>query len=92
MRLIDADELIERAWRERLDTRECIVQMIKNAPTIKELPTYIPIQAISPIKPNNFVVDCEKGTLHLNGNTINDLHCHATTEVIIDEPKEIKHE
>ena len=43
MRLIDADELIEHAWRERLDSRELIVQMINNAPTIKEVPTKIPL-------------------------------------------------
>lgn len=34
MRLIDADELIERAYRERLDSRELIAQMIESAPTV----------------------------------------------------------
>ena len=34
MRLIDADALIERAWREKLDSRELIVQMIESAPTV----------------------------------------------------------
>ena len=43
MRLIDADELIEHAWRDKLDSRELIVEMIENAPTIKEIPTKIPI-------------------------------------------------
>lgn len=43
MRLIDADELIEHAWRDKLDSRELIVQMIATAPTIKEIPTKIPI-------------------------------------------------
>ena len=33
-RLIDADELIEHAWRDRLDSRELIAEMIENAPTI----------------------------------------------------------
>lgn len=33
-RLIDADELIERAYRLKLDSRELIVEMINNAPTI----------------------------------------------------------
>lgn len=33
-RLIDADELIERAHRERLDSRELIEQMIESAPTV----------------------------------------------------------
>ena len=42
MRLIDADELIEHAWRDRLDSRELIVEMITKAPTIKEIPTKIP--------------------------------------------------
>lgn len=36
MRLVDADELIERAYRERLDSRELIAQMIESAPTITE--------------------------------------------------------
>lgn len=34
MRLIDADELIEKATREKLDTRELIIKMIDNAPTM----------------------------------------------------------
>ena len=34
MRLIDADELIERAHRDRLDSRELIEQMIESAPTV----------------------------------------------------------
>lgn len=34
MRLIDADALIERAYRERLDSRELIAQMIETAPTV----------------------------------------------------------
>ena len=33
-RLIDADELIERAYRLKLDSRELIVKMINDAPTI----------------------------------------------------------
>lgn len=36
MRLVDADELIEKAYRERLDSRELIAQMIESAPTITE--------------------------------------------------------
>ena len=31
--LISRDELIERAWREKLDSRELIVQMIKSTPS-----------------------------------------------------------
>lgn len=35
MRLIDADELIEHAWRDKLDSRELIAEMIENAPTVE---------------------------------------------------------
>lgn len=38
MRLIDADALIERAYRERLDSRELIAQMIESAPTVDAEP------------------------------------------------------
>jgi len=34
MRLIDADELLEHAGRDRLDSRQLIFEMIENAPTI----------------------------------------------------------
>ena len=34
--LIDRDELIERAWRLNLSTRELIETMLKTAPTILE--------------------------------------------------------
>lgn len=40
MRLIDADELMEHAWRDKLDSRELIVQMIENAPTVKAISPY----------------------------------------------------
>lgn len=43
MRMIDADELMEHAWRDKLDSRELIAGMIAKAPTIKEIPTKIPI-------------------------------------------------
>lgn len=43
MRLVDADELMEHVWRDKLDSRELIAQMIETAPTIKEIPTKIPI-------------------------------------------------
>lgn len=43
MRLVDADELIEHACRDKLDSRELIVKMIEQAPTIKEISTKIPI-------------------------------------------------
>ena len=35
MRLIDADELTEMVWRERLDTRERIANLIARQPTIE---------------------------------------------------------
>ena len=34
MRLIDADELKEHVWRDRLDSRERIAEMVDRAPTI----------------------------------------------------------
>lgn len=37
MRLIDADELIEHVWRDRLDSRELIAKMVESAPTAMEL-------------------------------------------------------
>ena len=43
MRLIDADELMEHVWRDKLDSRELIAKMINNAPTVKEISTKIPI-------------------------------------------------
>lgn len=35
MRPIDADELTEMVWREKLDTRERIANLIARQPTIK---------------------------------------------------------
>lgn len=37
MRLIDADELMEHVWRDKLDSRELIAKMIDDALTIKAL-------------------------------------------------------
>lgn len=37
MRLTDKDELIEHAYRDRLDSRELIAKMIENAPTVKAI-------------------------------------------------------
>jgi len=36
MRLIDADELMEHVYRDKLDSRELIAEMVENAPTIKD--------------------------------------------------------
>ena len=43
MRLIDADELMEHVWRDKLDSRELIAEMIVKAPTVKKIPTNMPI-------------------------------------------------
>lgn len=45
MRLIDGDELLEHAYRDRLDTRERIADMIRNAPTIDYVVQKLPIRA-----------------------------------------------
>ncbi len=34
MRLIDADELMEHVYRDKLDSRESIAYMVKNAPSV----------------------------------------------------------
>ncbi len=38
MRLIDADELIEHVWRDRVDSRERIANLVESMPTIKTIP------------------------------------------------------
>jgi len=35
MRIIDADELMEHVYRDRLDSRELIAEMIRKAPTVE---------------------------------------------------------
>ena len=45
MRLIDADELMEHVGRDRLDSRELIMDMVKNAPTVKSA-SYMETDAI----------------------------------------------
>ena len=37
MRLIDATELMEHVYRDELDSRELIAQMINNAPTVRTM-------------------------------------------------------
>ena len=58
MRIIDADELIEHAWRDKLDSRELIVEMINNAPTVKEIPTKIPIDVFEKLISQEPCEDC----------------------------------
>lgn len=36
MRLIDADELMEHVYRDKLDSKELIAEMVKNVPTIED--------------------------------------------------------
>lgn len=36
MRIIDADELIEHVWRDRLDSRERIANLVESMPTVRE--------------------------------------------------------
>ena len=43
MRLIDADELLEHAGRDKLDSRELIAKMIMDAPTIRDVSVKIPL-------------------------------------------------
>ena len=49
MRTIDADELLEHVYRDKLDTREAIAEMVNRAPTVYEggltwlHPKYIPL-------------------------------------------------
>jgi len=38
MRLINADELIEHVWRDRVDSRERIAKLVESMPTIKAVP------------------------------------------------------
>ena len=40
MRLINADELMEHVWRDKLDSREAIAEMINNAPTVEMTATF----------------------------------------------------
>ena len=37
MRLIDAEELLEHIWRDKLDSRELIAHMVDYAPTIDKV-------------------------------------------------------
>lgn len=57
MRLIDADELIEHAWRDKLDSRELIAEMIEKAPTIKEIPTRISISMYEELISQKVILD-----------------------------------
>jgi hypothetical protein len=49
MRTIDADELLEHVYRDKVDTREAIAEMVNRVPTVYEggliwlQPKYIPL-------------------------------------------------
>lgn len=47
MRLIDADELMEHVWRDKLDSRELIAKMIDNMPTVAK---WIPVDVLDNIR------------------------------------------
>lgn len=57
MRPIDADELLEHVYRDRLDSRELIAAMINNAPTVvKE----------TSVRPLHFIITSE-GVTYFDG-------------------------
>ncbi len=62
MRLIDADELMEHVYRDKLDSRELIADMVNNAPTI-EPPHWIPCSERLPEKDGIYIVCFDKGHL-----------------------------
>lgn len=49
MRLIDANELMEHIWRDRLDSREAIAEMVNNAPTVRNA-TWVSVKDRMPEK------------------------------------------
>lgn len=62
MRLINADELIEHVWRDRVDSRERIANLVESMPTIKGT---IPAADVAPysIEPDGtLTVTVPKGT------------------------------
>ena len=67
MRLIDADELMEHVYRDRLDSRERIADMIRNAPTIEERKTGKWIHILTEADGNALYEcsECHKGEVHV---------------------------
>lgn len=72
MRLIDADEIMEHVWRDKLDSRELIAEMIDNAPTVKKISTEIPINIFEQL-----ILQQQK-----TGYWISDLHSEGACEFI----------
>lgn len=62
MRLIDGDELMEKAAREKLDSRELILKMIEDAPTVdlKKFKNYV-LAIIEQIITDSKVKPCSIG-------------------------------
>lgn len=52
MRTVDADELLKHIYKDKVDTREAIVEIINRAPTVYESgltwlhPKYIPLESL----------------------------------------------
>lgn len=76
MRIIDADELMEHVWRDRLDSRELIAKMIENAPTVKEIPTSIPLDIFERL------LSLEKDSVHPIEKTIKALEQESKSKWI----------
>ena len=83
MRLIDADELMEHVWRDKLDSRELIAEMIEKAPTVKEIPTKIPIDVFEKlISPE---LKAEHSELFINKPCISTGVCHEDKIKMLDK-------
>ena len=82
MRIIDADELIEHAYRDRLDSRELIVKMIKEAPTIKEIPTKIPIDVFEKLISQEPKTGYWEWTPYDGNPHIGNWHCSECKKII----------
>lgn len=78
MWLIDANELIEHAYRDKLDSRELIVQMIENAPTVKAI-------SINVLKETSFdVIREEQANVRKNATKDELLYLMAFNDGVIE--------
>jgi hypothetical protein len=64
MRLIDANELMEHVWRDRLDSREAIAKMVENSPTISDC---ITLNDLYNIRDKIFSAECGQTYLRIDG-------------------------
>ena len=77
MRLINADALMEHVYRDRLDNRELIAEMVRNAPTIAPESGWISCEERLPeekqdvllLMPHNMVVGFWEDVLNDGGRT-----------------------